>query len=311
MDFFKQAFLPENAVVYALITSLVLLIVVLPMAHQLRKSRIRTQELNRELEYRVKERTAELERVNAELLTIQEKLLEADKLASVQKLYSVGKLTTGLAHEAKNLLSGATGYIQLIMEKMPEDDGLRKSLKTVDDAVVHTRDLLQTLLGFARPSGYRHRIISISGIVDDVLTLMGHQLNLQKIRVNNNVNDDLPMIQADGEHIRQVFLNLSLNAAEAMPKGGTFTITAENIPVEKTVEIQFSDTGEGIQPEDMPHLFDPFFTTKERGTGLGLSVTKKLIESHHGKIAVESTPGKGTTFTIKLPQTQLNPGTRS
>jgi two-component system NtrC family sensor kinase len=163
--------------------------------------------------------------------------------------------------------------------------------------------IVQNLLAFARRSELQKGRISVSGLVNDVLRVTEHQARLQGVEMASVLPDDLPEVNGDADKIRQVFVNVIVNALQAMPEGGSLRVTCSSEADRSHVRIVIADTGRGIAPEHADRIFDPFFSTKEtgKGTGLGLSVSLGIIEQHSGTIAVESVPGRGTAFTIVLP----------
>jgi two-component system NtrC family sensor kinase len=169
-------------------------------------------------------------------------------------------------------------------------------------------EIVNNLLNFSRTSGTEFKDVDVNGIILDTLALLEHQFKTAKIRVQDELSDHLPRITGNPGRLQQVFLNLFLNARDAMPEGGTLRIMTSN---GEGVSVMVSDTGSGIAQEHIRRIYDPFFTTKTspaegqgRGTGLGLSVTYGIIQEHAGKIRVESRPGEGTTFYVDFPMTK-------
>jgi len=169
--------------------------------------------------------------------------------------------------------------------------------------------IIENLLKFARPQSERMREVDLNAVLEETLALLAHQMTLQKITVRKEFQGGLPRVYDNPDLLQQVFTNLFLNASNAMPQGGTLTVTTRATEAgeasSRGVEIQFSDTGHGIPPENLSKIFDPFFTTMPvgKGVGLGLSISYSIIQQHQGSIEVESQVGKGTTFTIRLPGT--------
>jgi two-component system NtrC family sensor kinase len=161
--------------------------------------------------------------------------------------------------------------------------------------------IVRGLLDFARQTEPQKVLSDITEVTQKSINLISHQASIQNVKIEKKIKPDLPKIMIDAGQIQQVFINILLNAIEAMPRGETLTVSSE-VEDEMTA-IQFTDTGIGIPEENLPKIFDPFFTTKEqgKGTGLGLSVSYGIIERHRGKLEVKSQVGKGTTFTVKLP----------
>ncbi|MFB0547209.1 MAG: ATP-binding protein, partial [Anaerolineae bacterium] len=241
-----------------------------------------------ELEQRVEQRTEELRKA-------QEQLLQAEKLAAI------GQLAAGVAHEINNPIGVILGFAQVISKKLTEDDPLSNPLATVEKEALRCKSIVQNLLDFARRSEPALRPINVNTVLEATCALVEHKFSSQNVEIIKGYDPNLPEIMADENQLQQVFVNIILNAFQAMPGGGELRITTRRMGSE--VQILFSDTGVGISPENLKRIFDPFFTTKEvgQGTGLGLSVSYGIIEQHNGTIEVESRVGVGSTFTIKLP----------
>jgi len=243
---------------------------------------------SQELEQKVEERTQELRAAQAQLL-------QSEKLASI------GQLAAGVAHEINNPMGVILGFAQGILKTLPQDAPLRKPLETIEKESLRCKYIVQNLLDFARRSEPTFRLTNINELIDASCGLVEHQTSLQNVRLVKGYDPALPSIMADPNQLQQVFINIILNAYQAMPNGGILHITTRTEGPE--LQAIFTDTGTGIPPENVQHIFDPFFTTKEvgEGTGLGLSVSYGIIKAHGGNIEVESQMGKGTTFVIKLP----------
>ncbi len=247
-----------------------------------------TKRWSEELEHKVEERTQELR-------AAQEQLLQSEKLASI------GQLAAGVAHEINNPMGVILGFAQGILKTLPEDDPLRKPLITMEKESLRCKRTVQNLLDFARHSEPTLQLTNINELIDASCELVKHQISLHNVKLVKGYDPTLPSIMADPNQLQQVFINIMLNAYQAMPDGGTLHITTRTVGSE--LQVIFADTGTGIPPENIQNIFDPFFTTKEvgEGTGLGLSVSYGIVKAHGGDIEVESQVGKGTTFLIKLP----------
>ncbi|MFZ5915920.1 MAG: ATP-binding protein [Chloroflexota bacterium] len=243
---------------------------------------------NEELERKVQERTRELQETQAQLI-------QSEKLASV------GELAAGVAHEINNPLGVILGFTQVILKKIPEDDAFSKPLLSIEREGLRCKKIIQGLLDFSRRSTPTFQPVQLNETVQAACELIEHQFSINNVSLVKGFAPNLPQIQADANQLQQVFVNLIINAYHAMPKGGQIRVTTR--AVGDKVQAIFADTGVGIPPENLKRIFDPFFTTKEvgKGTGLGLSVSYGIIESHGGKIEVESQVGVGTTFVITLP----------
>ena len=242
------------------------------------------------LEQRVEERTAELDMTQAQLV-------QSEKLASL------GSLAAGVAHELNNPLTGVLTYASLLHEDTPPDSPIREDLEVIINETMRCKDIIRNLLDFARRDRPSKAEVDINGVIEDTLSILKYQALFRNIEVVRRMDSSLPVVRIDAAQFEQVFMNIVMNAAEAMPGGGKLTIRTGLSEAGSSLEISFSDTGCGIKKEHLPRLFDPFFTTKEigRGTGLGLSVSYGIVERHNGSITVESEEGEGTTFTVRIP----------
>jgi len=247
-------------------------------------------EWGKTLEKKVEERTKELREM-------QSHLIQSEKLASL------GKLAAGIAHEINNPLGGILIYSNLLLEDTDKNSPHYENLKKIVKETSRCKDIVKGLLEFARPKEPEVALISINEILESSLAIMEKQALFQNINIKKTYESDMPKITADSAQLQQVFMNIILNAAEAMAGNGTLTLSTSLNPDSKCVEVKFSDTGLGIKDEDKKRLFEPFFSTKEvsKGTGLGLAISYSIIQQHNGTIEVKSQVGKGSTFTIKLP----------
>ncbi len=234
-----------------------------------------------------------------------EQLREATRqqLMRSEQLATLGQLAAGVAHEINNPLSGVLTYIRLIkrrLEKKPENGDFNRYLDIMEKEVSRCGTIVRNLLDFARQSEPNLKSVNVNQIIHESLELVAHKLHIGNIEVEKRYGD-LPPIIADFAQLQQVFMNIIINAAEAMENGGKLTIVTRIAPSDKMVEVEFTDTGKGIPAELLPRIFDPFFTTKPKGTGLGLSVVYGIVNRHQGEIEVKSEVNKGTTFIIRLP----------
>ncbi len=231
------------------------------------------------------------------------KKLEAQLIQSA-KMSAVGQLAAGIAHEFSNILSAVLGYTGLAMSRNDLEQ-IKKDLKVVEKASNRAVDILKKLLSFSRRGEENFQLALIDEVIEDALALVEHTFEKEGIRIVRHYGR-IPPIRMNPGEIQQVILNLAINSKHAMPEGGVIAI---NVELEGDyVKIDFSDTGVGIPKENLPRIFEPFFTTKgnsgEKGVGLGLSMVYAIVERHDGKISVSSEVGKGTTFTIMLPNIQ-------
>jgi two-component system NtrC family sensor kinase len=237
-------------------------------------------------------------RMIRELEEHQEELLQSRKISAI------GTLTSGIAHELNNPINN----IVLTAESLKEDFGeldREEAVSFIQDILVQAErasDIVKGLLDFSRSERPELEPISIVAVIDDTLKLVRNQLMLSGIQVDKDVSPDIPPISGDRKSLQQVFLNLFINAIQAMPDGGHLIIRVWS-DRGQWLHVDVTDTGQGINSEHLPHIFDPFYTTKEvgRGTGLGLSVTYGIIEKHGGHIEAHSKTGEGATFAMVLP----------
>ncbi|HEY0795560.1 MAG TPA: ATP-binding protein [Acidisarcina sp.] len=230
--------------------------------------------------------------------------LEA-QLAQSEKLSSIGLLAAGVAHEVNTPLAVISSYAQMLSKQVRGDARLGPLLEKITQQTFRASEIVNGLLNFSRTSGTEFRPIDLNLIIKDTLTLLEHQLKTSHVQLDVALEADLPNILGNPGKLQQVFLNLFLNAKDAMNAGGTLRVATL---VNGHVGVSISDTGSGISKEHVQKIYDPFFTTKtapregeRRGTGLGLSVTYGIIQEHAGKIHVESEPGEGTTFHLEFP----------
>ncbi|RJQ17709.1 MAG: HAMP domain-containing protein [Nitrospiraceae bacterium] len=248
---------------------------------------------NEELEKRVKEATDKLR------LT-QESMVRAETLAAI------GTMAAGVSHEMSTPLNTVLGFTQLINSQIDGDDPVKKDLKVIEQEILRCKRIVQGLLEFARTSVHEEKILDINSVINETLTLINYQHSMRKIVVKRNLDKDLASVEADPANLKQVLLNLFLNAVQAMPDGGELKIITKNTGT--GVEITIADTGTGIPNDALQKIFQPFYTTKKDGTGLGLSITYGIVKDHGGDIYVDSVPGKGTTFRIIFPSRSMLAG---
>jgi signal transduction histidine kinase len=237
-------------------------------------------------------------------LNMEKKLQETHlQLVSSEKMASLGKLAAGIAHEINNPLGGILIYSSLMIEDLPEEDPRRGDLVRIVQEAGRCKEIVKSLLEFARQTEPKMEPTDINRAISDGLFFLVNQALFHNIQIVKKLDSFLPFVRGNASQLKQVFMNIIVNAAEAMHGNGTLTITTFRAREQKTVFVEFADTGEGIPQENLTRIFDPFFTTKEvgKGTGLGLATSYGIIEDHGGKISVKSQVEKGTTFTIELP----------
>ncbi len=237
-------------------------------------------------------------------LAMEKKLQETHlQLVSSEKMASLGKLAAGIAHEINNPLGGILIYASLMLEDLPEEDPKRGDLARIVQEAGRCKEIVKGLLEFARQTEPKWEPTDINRAINDGLFFLVNQALFHNIQINKAFDPFLPPVRGNAGQLKQVFMNIIVNAAEAMHGNGTLTIRTSVSADRNTVSIEFTDTGEGIPEENLSRIFDPFFTTKDvgKGTGLGLATSFGIIEEHGGKISVRSKVGEGATFTIELP----------
>ncbi|MBS1152902.1 MAG: sensor histidine kinase [Myxococcaceae bacterium] len=242
------------------------------------------------------EMTKELGKRNDELERKNALLVQSEKLSAI------GELSAGLAHEVKNPMVGIVGFAQLGKESADLDEA-KEYFGLIDNDAQRANSILQRLLEFARPPDVERERLEIRGVVDGAVKLVAHQLQLQGVRIETRYAEGLPDIIGNGNQLRQVLVNLMMNAGQAMEQSKEKKLYVEASGADWTVLVSVKDTGPGMAPDVRKRLFEPFFTTKPRGkgTGLGLSISRSIIEEHKGELRVESEIGAGATFVIRLP----------
>ena len=213
-----------------------------------------------------------------------------------------------MAHEVNTPLAVISSYAQLLAKQLQGDPKKGGLLEKITAQTFRASEIVNNLLNFSRTSGSEYADINVNKVIVDTLALLEHQFKISKIRVHDELAENLPAINGNAGRLQQVFLNLFLNARDAMVDGGTLRVSTSN---GDGVSVLVADTGAGIAQEHIHRIYDPFFTTKApsgngqpRGTGLGLSVTYGIIQEHAGKIRVESRPGQGTIFYLDFPLTR-------
>jgi two-component system NtrC family sensor kinase len=230
--------------------------------------------------------------------------LEA-QLSQADKLSSIGLLAAGVAHEVNTPLAVISSYTQMLSKQLQSDPQKASLLEKITKQTFRASEIVNNLLNFSRTTGTEFSEVDVNKVIGDTLALLEHPFKVAHVQVERELAGNLPAIQGNAGRLQQVFLNLFLNAKDAMAGGGTLRVTTQNGDF---VSVRVADTGSGIAQEHIHRIYDPFFTTKNspgegqsRGTGLGLSVTYGIIQEHAGKIRVESRAGEGTTFTLDFP----------
>ena len=234
-----------------------------------------------------------------------------EEVRRLDRLASLGTLAAGMAHEIKNPLSSIKTFTQLLPEKMDDKEFREDFLAIAQKEVDRIDYLINQLLSFARPSKPQFQKSDILKVMEETLAIIDNQIIKKKIKVTKEFQKDLPQVFVDERQIKQVFINIMVNAIQAMEDEGSLTLStkANQQKMHRGEEAEFlqiliTDTGKGIPDDQLDKLFNPFFTTKHDGTGLGLAIVHRIIEEHHGFIEISSKLGKGTTFTINLPMSE-------
>jgi signal transduction histidine kinase len=249
---------------------------------------------------------------NEMLAGLREKRELEERLRRAERSAISSRVAAGIAHEIRNPLSFISLSVDYVRDKFaPAAEQARADftqlMDSVKEEINRLNDLVSDFLNLGRPARLKLRELDARSLVEEVAGLVRAKAEQQGVRLAVRVTSEAygshsldTHIQADADQLKTCFSNLAINAVQAMPEGGALTITLH--PRSSNVEVQFADTGHGIAPESLEHLFEPYFTTKEKGTGLGLALTKKLIEDHGGRVTVDSKLGVGTTFAVTLPR---------
>ncbi len=267
------------------------------MTEKLSKANDEILEWVRTLEHKVEARTRELKETQFQLM-------------QTEKLAALGKIAATVAHEINNPLSGVYTYIKLMERRIEEGkenaQGMGKFgeyLATMSREVQRTSAIVHNLLDLTRPKEPSRKTVNLNALLEESFQIVRNKIRIHNIEVDMRLAP-IPDAMVDPAQIKQVFINLIINACEAMEAGGKLTVASLYNEKDKTQKFTFSDTGPGISPENLSRIFDPFFTTKEKGTGLGLSVVYGIVNRHNGRIEVNSVPGKGTEIQVVLPAEQ-------
>lgn len=223
-----------------------------------------------------------------------------DQVQRAERLALAGELAAGLAHEIRNPMMAVKGFAQLLKEDITPAEQAEYA-DIINRETARMNRLIEELLTFARPPATDVRSVDVNAVVADSLFLLEPKAVRNRVEISRDLAPGLPQVKVDSERLKQVLINILINAVQAVEKGGEIRIATYYNPGDATVRISVTDTGVGIDPENIGKLFDPFFTTKDEGTGLGLSVAERLMESWGGKILVDSTFGRGSVFTLVLP----------
>lgn len=240
----------------------------------------------------------------------QAKLIEKHKsqydqlVLQTEKMSALGRMAAGIAHEINNPLAGILLYSTNLSKKVPSENPLKEGLEVISRETIRCKSIIQELLEFSRESEAKKVSGNINDIIEKALSIMENELRLHHILVVKDLSSDLQDTLLDPNQMEQVFVNLLLNAVEAIKDKGVITIRSRMDPNQKLERAEIIDSGCGIPQKDIPKIFEPFFSTKAKGTGLGLAVSYGIVQRHQGKILVSSDLGKGTRFNIEIPVIQ-------
>ena len=264
----------------------------------------RLQDFNEALQDRVEEATSELRMRNEELVESYQRVFALrEAVARNEQLAAVGQMAASVAHQVGTPLNLISGYVQMLQEEVAADPRTARRLGIVQEQIARVATVVRTLLDHSRRPAER-RAVDLGTLLSRVADVAGPKLDASGIALTRHIPNDLPAIWADAGEMELALLNLITNSLDAMPGGGSLTLSATALA--ESVRIEIADTGTGIDPDLLPRIFQPWVTTKPtgRGTGLGLSITHDVIDRHGGTIQAVSDPGRRTTFTIELPSSQ-------
>jgi two-component system NtrC family sensor kinase len=235
--------------------------------------------------------------------SMQRKLKESQQqLIFKEKLISIGKLAAGVAHELNNPLTGILSFSESLLMEADEDDLKRKDYNVIREEALRCRTIVKNLLDFTRQEVPELKAVNINKPIQQIVEIVKRQEKFSKIKINQELSDILPDVLIDVGQIKQVLLNLLINAAEAISDDGVIDISTRSLKIRNMIEIEVKDSGKGISDQNLDKIFEPFFSTKGGKTnGLGLSISQEIIKNQNGEIKVESKIGEGTKFFITLP----------
>jgi PAS domain S-box-containing protein len=241
----------------------------------------------------------------SELLVLEQQLRRSEKLSALHTL------SAGVAHEIRNPLSAVDLNLHLLEQELPDqqrsDPEVTKYLDILNVEVQRLKDILDNFMRFSRPLPLKLEQVHLTEVIQHILKLLEHEAHEKKVRFEADIPHDLPVVRGDETALSQVFLNIIINAIQSMPQGGVLKVSArvKDEGGSPSVEMWFSDTGDGVTKKDLARLFEPFYSTKEQGSGLGLAIAYRIVEDHQGTIHVESQEGTGTTVFVQLPCSEV------
>ena len=262
---------------------------------------------NTQLQERVRDATRDLSDANLQLIQVNRDLIDAQRLLTrYERMAVAAQMAAAFAHEVGSPLSAISTHLELMAEESGCSDDTRRRIRLIQEQVSRITGFVEDLQAETRAAARAFILVQLNDILNQLRLFLHQHLERRKIRLELRLHENLPEIDANGQQLQQVFLNLLNNAADAMPDGGTIRLETRlehEEPGKESVVVTIADSGVGIAPEEQKRIFDPFFSTKDlrRGTGLGLSIATSIIRQHQGTIGLESEPGKGATFTIRFP----------
>jgi len=257
-------------------------------------------QMERNQRLRYEEAIVRLDESNRRLKEQTDVLFETEEqLRRADRLSALGELSAGMAHEIRNPLGAIKGAVEILRDDYKPNHSKYEFIQILLKETDRLNHIVQEFLGFARPKNPELQFVDLNEAIESVLMLTAQEVRKSGVTVRKNLDPSIGKRSLDAGLLKQAFLNLILNAIQAMPQGGVLSI--ESGLAHNAVSVKIADTGIGISEENRKKLFSPFFTTRKNGTGLGLAITYRIIENHHGTISVESQPGKGSTFTIGIP----------
>lgn len=271
------------------------------MVDRLRENAEERAERARQLEERVRDATGELAEINTQLVQKNDTLFRMQRqLGEMERLATAGQLAAQFAHEVGTPLNLISGHVQILASK-ETDERTRKRLDTIASQISRIERIVRTMLDQTRQRAPRLERLDLGALLAHFFDTIMPSLAARRVSLDSHIEEDLPMILADGDQLQQVFINLVNNSLDAMPDGGRLTVTA--VRVDESVHVEFMDTGHGINEADLPHVFEPLYTTRSEGggNGLGLAVSQKIVREHSGSIVAGNLSEGGAKFTIILP----------
>ena len=290
-------------------------------AHQRDRLLAEQKDFNEQLREKVQEATRDLSAANLQLSRVNLALIESQRRSTqFERMAMAGQMAAAFAHEIGSPLSAIATHLELMLEEPSCGEDARRRIRLIEAQISRITGFVEELLSETRAAAQPFVAVQVNEILQEVLLFLGQHLERHRIRLETRLQDDLPVIEGHPQQLQQVFLNLLNNAADAMPEGGTIRVETRadgSASGKPEVVAAIADSGTGISPEEQKRIFEPFFSTKDlrRGTGLGLSIAARIVRQHEGTIEIDSEPGRGSTFRVRLPVVQrhdsIDPGKES